>query len=275
MTTVVLGGGGVAGIAWMTGVLAGLADNGQDLSGADDIIGTSAGSVVATQLRSGLSLEELFQRQADPAKQTAEIGVDVNMEEYAAKLGTLLAGVTDPAEMRRRFARFALDAETVEPARRRAVIADRLPSHEWPEQSLRIVAVEADTGEMRVFDKDSGVELVDAVAASCAVPGVWPAVEIDGRRYVDGGVRTADNADLAEGASRVVILVPLGTQPLWPSEVPFADVVAGLRAAGAEVTVIEPDEASKAAIGLNPLDPATRTPAANAGRAQGARTVLS
>ncbi len=259
----------------MTGLLAGLADSGQDLLGADEIIGTSAGSAVGAQLRSGLSIGELFARQAVPALQNEEIAAEFNLEEYATQLGELMSGVTYPAELRRRFARFGLDAQTVEPALRRTAIAGRLPSHEWSQRALRIVAVDAETSEARVFDKDSGVELIDAVAASCAVPGVWPAVEIGGRHYVDGGVRTPDNADYAKGASRVVILLPMGTAAQLPAERSFADVVLELQAAGADVTVIEPDEASKEAIGVNPLDPATRTPAANAGRAQGARITLS
>jgi NTE family protein len=68
----VLGGGGVAGIAWMTGLLAGLADAGQDVTGADLLVGTSAGAAVAAQVGSGLSLDALFARQTDPALQARE-----------------------------------------------------------------------------------------------------------------------------------------------------------------------------------------------------------
>jgi len=252
----VLGGGGVAGIAWITGLLTGLADAGQDVTGADVIVGTSAGSTVAAQLGSGLSLPELYARQVQPGLQAAEIMADVNMESFGAEIAALLGTATTPPEMRRRV-------------ERRAVIESRLPSHQWPIRTLKIVAVDAESGEPRVFDNTSGVSLVDAVAASCAVPGVWPPVTIDGRRYMDGGVRSIDNADYAAGASRVLMIVPLGHVEMFPTEKPLAQTIDELRAVGADVAIIEPDEASLAAIGANPLDPSTRTPAAEAGRAQG------
>jgi NTE family protein len=131
------------------------------------------------------------------------------------------------------------------------------------------VAVDAETGETRVFDRESGVDLIDAVAASCAVPGIWPPVTIGDRRYVDGGFRSSDNADLATGYAEIVVLSPLGPDAPFPTPLPLRTVVAQLRSEGSEVTVIAPDEASVAAVGTNPLDPATRIPAAEAGRAQG------
>ncbi|MGK3199708.1 patatin-like phospholipase family protein [Amycolatopsis sp. MEPSY49] len=271
----VLGGGGVAGIAWTTGLLAGLAEHGQDLTGADLLVGTSAGSVVAAQVTSGTAVEELYARQVDPARQTPEIPAEIDFEKFAADFGGAVTGSTDPAEVRRAVGKMALAADTVSEVDRRAVIEARLPVHEWPEQRLVIVAVDAETGEPRRFDKASGVSLVDAVAASCAVPGVWPAVTIEGRRYVDGGVRSAENADYATGYTRVTVVAPLGVDSPLPMEKPLPEVLDDLRAAGAEVTLITPDEASVAAIGENPLDPATRTPAAEAGRAQGAALTLS
>ncbi|MEV5720239.1 patatin-like phospholipase family protein [Amycolatopsis mediterranei] len=271
----VLGGGGVAGIAWTTGLLAGLAGRGQDLTGADLLVGTSAGSVVAAQVTSGRSLDELYARQADPARQTPEIPAEIDFEKFAADFGGAVTGASDPAEVRRAVGQLALATETVPEADRLEVIAARLPVHEWPAQRLVIVAVDAETGEPRRFDRTSGVSLVDAVAASCAVPGVWPAVTIDGRRYVDGGVRSAENADYATGFTRVTVVSPLGVDAPLPMEKPLPEVLDDLRAAGAEVALITPDEASRAAIGENPLDPARRTPAAEAGRAQGAAFTLT
>ncbi|MEU6665536.1 patatin-like phospholipase family protein [Streptomyces sp. NPDC046727] len=270
----VLGGGGVGGIAWITGLLAGLADAGRDVTGAGLLVGTSAGSTVAAQLGSGLSLEELYARQTDPALQAAEIMGEIDMEKFAAEIGGAMESASSMAELRRAVGKVALASRTVSEPERRAVIESRLPSHEWPERALKVVAVDAESGEPRVFDRASGVPLVDAVTASCAVPGVWPPVTIGDRRYVDGGVRSVANADLAAGADRVLVLVPLGpTEPL-PSEQPLERSVAELRAAGAEVVVVAPDEASAAAIGDNPLDPATRRPAAEAGRAQGRALTL-
>lgn len=270
----VLGGGGVGGIAWITGLLAGLADSGRDVSGADLLVGTSAGSAVAAQLGSGLSLEELYARQVDPALQAAEIMAEMDLEKFAAEIGAAMGSAASVPELRRAVGRVALGTRTVAEPERRAVIESRLPSHGWPERALKIVAVDAVSGEPRVFERASGVPLVDAVAASCAVPGVWPPVTIGERRYVDGGVRSIANADLAAGADRVLVIVPLGPAEPFPSEQPLERSVEELRAGGAEVAVVAPDEASVAAIGSNALDPATRRPAAEAGRAQGRALTL-
>jgi NTE family protein len=268
----VLGGGGVAGIAWMTGVLAGLADAGQDVTGADLLVGTSAGATVAAQVGSGLPLDALFARQVEPALQSREISVELDMETFAAEFGALLTGVTSAEsaqEAQRRAGAFALAARTVPEAERRAAVRSRLPSPEWPSRRMLLVAVDAQTGQTHVFDRQSGVDLIDAVAASCAVPGIWPPVTIGDRRYIDGGARSNDSADLAAGAARIVVLSPLGYDSPFPSRMPLRDVVGRLAAEGSAVTVITPDEASVTAIGVNPLDPATRIPTATAGRAQG------
>ena len=268
-SALVLGGGGVAGVAWMTGLLAGLADAGQDVTGVDLVIGTSAGATVAAQLGSGVGLDELFARQVDPALQARELMVELDMAKFAADLQPYVGGATSPGDMMRRFGQFALDAKTVPEAERRAVVEGRLPSADWPATPTKLIAVDCGSGEMAAFDADSGVSLVDAVAASCAVPGIWPPVTIAGRRYMDGGVRSADNADLAAGAERIVVISPLGMNSELPTWLPLRDVVAGLAADGTSVTVVSPDAASAAAIGTNPLDPETRVPAATAGRAQG------
>lgn len=265
----VLGGGGVAGIAWVTGLLAGLAEAGQDVTGADVVIGTSAGANVAAQLGSGLSLEELFARQVDPALQSQELMAVIDWEKFGADVQSFMEGATTPTGQLRGFGRFALDADTVPEARRIAVIESRLPSRKWPARPTKLTAIDCASGELTVFDAASGVSLVDAVAASSAVPGIWPPVTIGGRRYMDGGVRSADNADLAAGAARITVISPLGLDSPLPTPMPLREVLAGLKDGGASVTVISPDEASAAAIGANALDPATRVPAATAGRAQG------
>jgi NTE family protein len=265
----VLGGGGVAGIAWMTGLLAGLADAGHDVTGADLLIGTSAGATVAAQLGSEQPLADLFARQHDPARQSAEIPADIDSGGFAAQWQEFVASASTPRETLLAVGKLALAGVTVPEARRRAVIASRLPAHDWPARALRLVAVDCESAATVQFSAESGVSLVDAVAASCAVPGIWPAVTIDGRRYMDGGVRSPDNADLAAGAARVVIVSPFGMSSELPSPMPLPGVIADLRAAGSEVTLLEPDGPSREAMGANPLDPATRTPAATAGRAQG------
>jgi NTE family protein len=265
----VLGGGGVAGISWITGLLAGLAEAGQDVTGADVVIGTSAGANVAAQLGSGLSLDELFARQVDPALQSRELMAVVDWDKFAVDIEPYTAGASTQAERMIGFGRFALDADTVPEPERIAVIESRLPSRDWPVRPTKLTAVDCGSGELTVFDAASGVSLVEAVAASSAVPGIWPPVTIEGRRYMDGGVRSADNADLAEGFARVVVISPLGLDSPLPTFMPLREVLASLKDGGAAVTLISPDEASAAAIGANALDPETRVPAATAGRAQG------
>jgi NTE family protein len=265
----VLGGGGLAGFAWMTGLLTGLAEAGDDLTAADLIIGTSAGAHVAAQLGSGLPLTELLARQEDPSRQSAEIMAELNVAKFGAEIGGRLAGASTVTESRRRLGAYALAAETVPESVRRKVIEGRLPSHDWPARRIRLTAVDAATGELRVFDSASGASLVDAVAASSALPGIWPPVTIGGNRYMDGGVRSADNADLAAGFARITVISPIGFDSLIPSSRPLREAVKQLRSDGSAITVIVPDAASAAVIRSNTLDPATRTPAATAGLAQG------
>ncbi|HEY0805514.1 MAG TPA: patatin-like phospholipase family protein, partial [Pseudonocardiaceae bacterium] len=133
----VLGGGGVAGIAWITGLLAGLADAGQDVTQADLLVGTSAGATVAAQLGGGLSLDELYLRQVEPALQSAEISADLDLESLAVEFAAVLNDAPTVPEIRRAMGRYALDAATVSEPERRAVIESRLPSHDWPTRTLR------------------------------------------------------------------------------------------------------------------------------------------
>jgi NTE family protein len=261
----VLGGGGITGIAWEIGVLAGLAEAGVDLTGADLVVGTSAGSVVGAQLTSGADLEALFARQLEPP--TGEQAARMTRSALLRYGLAALRSRRDDVGFRRRIGALALAAEraglTATERERLDVIGSRLVSREWPDRDLRITAVDAQSGEFRVLDRTSGVPLLQAVAASCAVPGVYPPVTIDGRRYVDGGMRSAANADLAEGHDRVVVLAPIprGMGPL-------ASVDAQVTGMVARVAVVSPDDASRRAIGRNVLDPAARAGSARAGRAQ-------
>jgi NTE family protein len=151
---VVLGGGGVAGIAWETGVLIGLADEGVNVTTADFVVGTSAGATVAAQLGSGLPLDQLFKRQADPALQTPELApTGMSVTELTDTMVNLVAENEDPAELRRRVGALALTANTVPESARLAVIEARLPMHAWPDRALCLVAVDAHTGEPRIFDR--------------------------------------------------------------------------------------------------------------------------
>jgi NTE family protein len=265
----VLGGGGVAGVAWELGILMGLYDTGVDVRGADIIIGTSAGSVVGAQITSGTDLESLFNSQLTPVEQTKERKVAFDPVQMMEAFSQAVAGAgPDPKAIRARIGAYALTVSTIPEAERRAIVETRLPVHIWPQQRLLIVAVNTETGEEYIMDRTSGVSLVDAVAASCAVPGIWPPVTIAGHRYMDGGVRSATNADLASGYDRILILNSLGANANFLGA-GIDSEVAALEREGSQVLVIEPDSASTTAIGLNPLDPETRQPSALAGRTQG------
>jgi NTE family protein len=266
-TALVLGGGGITGIAWEFGLLAGLADAGTDLSAADLVVGTSAGSVVGAQVTSGAGLEAMYGRQLEPA--TSETAARLNRATVVQFGWAMLRSRGRDVEFRRRIGALALAAEkagiTPPEQERLDVIGARLAGTDWPERDLKITAVDASTGEFRVFDRDSGVPLLSAVAASCAVPGVYPPVTIDGRRFVDGGMRSAANADLAAGYDRLVVLAPIAR-----GIGPMASVDAQVTGMVSRVAVVSPDKGSKVAIGRNVLDPAARAPSARAGRAQAA-----
>ncbi len=260
----VFGGGGITGIAWSIGLLAGLAGDGVDLSGTDLVVGTSAGSVVGAQFANRIHLEEQY------ATQLAGPGVEqvtaFGRRTAVAMVGALARNWRDPVAFRVRVGRIALAKDTIPEAERRAIIASRLTVPSWPPTPLRIAAVDAVSGELRAFDRDSGVELADAVTASCAIPGMWPPATVDGRRYVDGGVASGINAQLAAGYGRVLIVAPLvaGGGPV-PSVRTEAEA---LRRGGSKVRVVSPDKAARTASGRNPSDPAMRGPAARGGRAQ-------
>ena len=256
----VLAGGGVTGIAWETGVLLGLSEDGR-LGAFDAVIGTSAGAAVGAQLTSGVPLMELYARQV--ADEHGEIAPELDLEPLIAfftAMGDMSNGV--PQDKLVEVGAFALAATTVPLEARREVIAWRLPSHAWPTVDLRVTTVDAETGELVVLDASSGVSLVDAVMASCAVPGVWPPVPLLGRRLIDGGVRSATNLDLAAGHDEVLVLVPMTQGPMR------AVVEREAAALPGKVTVIAADEEAADAMGANPLDPALRRPAAEAGLRQ-------
>jgi NTE family protein len=261
----VLGGGGVTGVGWEWGVIAGLASAGVRLLDADLVVGTSAGSVVAAQLTSGRDVSELYEAQLRPP--TSELAARLSPLSLL-RFGVAMARSRDAQQFRARIGAMALAAKTVSEADRRDVISARLPSESWPDRRVLITAVDAETGEFVTFDRDSGVSLVDAVGASCAVPTVWPPVTIDGRRYIDGGMRSGANADLAADADRIVIIAPLSTGGGYLTRV--SDQVAEL-SKRAKVVLIMPDDEAQSAIGRNVLDPARRAPAARAGKAQAAR----
>jgi NTE family protein len=202
----VLGGGGITGIAWELGLIAGLADHGVDLTTADTVVGTSAGSAVGAQISSGRPIADLFARQlADPSSEaTSRMGIGALVQFLFAS-----AWPGDERRARARIGRAALAARTMGEPEFRRVFESMLGDAPWPERKLIVTAVDAESGEAKFFDRNSDARLVDAVAASCAVPLVFPPMSVNGRRYIDGGARSIANADLAAGCDRVVVVAPV------------------------------------------------------------------
>ena len=261
-STLVLGGGGVTGIAWELGVLAGLEDAGIRLHESGPILGTSAGSTVAAQITSGVSLDELVDRQL--AGVPYEIPKSMGAGEIAQfLLAQLLPG--SPEQVGRRVGKLALEASTGSLAERRGVINARLPVHDWPGADLRIVVMNTRTGRHRVITRADGIGLVDAVAASCAVPLIWPCVPLQGGVFMDGGIRSPLNLDLAPGSGCVVALAPTSIAFRTATKIPAQIAALAPRA----VYVITPDAATKAAQGRNALDSARVPAVARAARVQG------
>jgi NTE family protein len=286
----VLGGGGAAGNAWEIGVIAGLAEAGLDMTEAADlVVGTSSGATAAAQVRSGIPAAELFASvlspPVQPVGQNRERPPSLPMATVFERMRAIGAAATSAADLQRAMGAFGLESDSIlEPGaeQRRAMVAARLPRLEWPNRPMIVVAINAHTGELAAFDRDSGVDLVDAVTASTALPGSTPTHSINGTRYINGGVRSAENADLASGYANVVVLSPFGgrsgplpegqfeglrRQPEWGTDLPSQ--VEALRKQGSHVEVMTPDSDSRAAMGTNQMDPATRIPSARAGFAQG------
>lgn len=269
-TALVLGGGGPVGGAWLTGVLAGLADGGIDPTAADTVIGTSAGAVFGARLTAGEPARELFERQLADLDRV-EMGITL-----AQTLRFLWAALAtrDPERSVRRLGHAALTARTTPAQDLHTTVRTLLrDATAWPAQELRITAVDARTGEVQAFDADSGLALADAVAASCAVPLVWPPAAALGRRWIDGGTRSTGNLQLADGHQQVLAVSPVPTAVgPHPSAQQQAD---RLRAAGAHVTLITPDADARRAMGRNLTANARRPAAARAGHRQGTALAAS
>jgi NTE family protein len=275
----VLGGGGSTGNAWLIGVIAGLFDAGLDVTQADLIIGTSAGSTAAAQI-TGASPTQLMTDILAAASQprTGPVGSDGGrvpsgpVADHLRRMSEIIAAAEDAADMRRRMGAVALEMDAASDGsgqtRWRSTVAARLPSQRWPEQAVLITVVDAHTGEPVVFDRHSGVDLVDAVAASTAG---GPAYSIGDHQYIDGGYRSIENADLAAGYGRVLVLSPFGGTSRHPREwgTHLAAQVDQLRARGSRVETIFPDSDSEHLFGANAMDLSLRPPAARAGYDQG------
>ncbi|HYA67781.1 MAG TPA: patatin-like phospholipase family protein [Acidimicrobiales bacterium] len=241
----VLGGGGPVGIGWEAGLTVGLARAGVVLAESDAVIGTSAGSVVGAQLLSGEDLADVIEPVSHPGD---EVAIDTDLDRLIAIVADALSGGGGEDEMRRRLGAFALDIWTVSEdafLARFALLKDR----EWPDR-FACTAVDTGTGAFRVWDREASIDLDRAVASSCAVPTVAAPITIGNARYMDGGVRSSLNADLAIGhdlvlaVSCMLLELPPGfDEPILRGLVAsFQAELESLRTGGAKVETIAPDE---------------------------------
>lgn len=269
----VLGAGGAAGLAWEAGVVAGLLDGGIDVRDADLVIGTSAGAVVGAQIARGIAPDEVARAHR------ASIGGDAAGRVPRARDVTGIQAIFGlwatfhemTPERQRQIAQLALSAETMP---ERDWVDSFTVDDAWPAKPLLVPAVSCDTGELRVFDSRSGVRCRLAVAASCAVPGIFPPVTIGGTRYTDGVVRSGTSADLAQRIEPDIALIVTVFGIDRPginrtSARALARETGELEAAGVAVRTIRFDEAAQAVTGGNMMDPAARLPALDAGLAHG------
>ncbi|WP_066981969.1 patatin-like phospholipase family protein [Streptomyces sp. NRRL F-4489] len=258
----VLGAGGLVGTAWTAGVACGLLRGGVDLGAADLIVGTSAGAITAALLATGQDPARLATpvRPADSGSTPPRVD-GRRLGEVFAVLGS---AASDPAGARRRVGRIALAAETGPEqghvARMRAMVG----ADGWPDRRLLIPVTDAGTGEREVFDRASGAPLASVVAASTAFPGIYPPIALNGRRYMDGSLRSATNAGLAAGARTLVVIDPQAH--LFPDE--LQQQIAA--AAADTVVTVEPDPASLRAFGPDLNDRTAWEPAYQAGLRQAA-----
>ena len=293
----VLGGGGVLGLAWMSGVLAGLEEAGSfDARDCGGYIGTSAGSIVAASLVAGLAPATGLGRLAEepavplegpqdavtPLRQAFDAIADLGSS-AAAPLASLAfsSSAVGGALVRRAALR------RVRPGRRSLDDLGRMIERtgaRW-DGRLRIAALELESGRRVMFGADGAPELSvsTAVQASCAIPGVFRPVIVGGRTYVDGGAWSPTNMDTAEvgKGARVLCLNPTGSlRPaigalagaLGPVSRGIASAEAlVLKHRGAIVTTVNPDQATTAVMGPNLMNPKRRKAVVEAGLAQGRR----
>ena len=258
---------------------------------ADLVVGTSAGATAAAQVRSGIPPAELLAAvlspPVQPVGQNRERPPSLPMATVFERMRAIGAAATSAADLQRAMGAFGLESDsTLGPAagQRRAMVAARLPRPEWPDRPMIVTAVDAHTGELAAFDRDSGVDLVDAVTASTALPGLVPTRQHQRhslhRRWRALRRQRRPCLGLCErrGALAVGRTEPGTTReagqfeglrrpPEWGTD--LASQVEALRKQGSHVEVITPDADSRAAMGTNQMDPATRIPAARAGFAQG------
>ncbi len=269
----VLGGGGSVGIAWETGLAAGLADEGIDLRLADKIVGTSAGSFVGAELASGRAPAEMRARliegtQARAGQSSTPNALPVpDLTKLMEFMMRVPSSEAEALKLRAEIGAYALEAATI-PEEACIGFFASVADTPWPAK-YSCTAVDARDGRFVVLDQSTGTPLARGVASSCSVPGLFPPITINGRRYYDGGIRSATNFDLAEGFERViaVAVIPPGGATFMAARID--PELAQLRRSGSHVELIAPDAASLDAFGPNLMDASRQAAALEAGVKQG------
>ncbi|UGT43084.1 patatin-like phospholipase family protein [Nocardia yamanashiensis] len=249
----VLGGGGAVGLSWMAGLVGALREAGIDLAAADRIVGTSAGSIIGAILADGGDIGRVLQPpSADSPK------INFSMAAFSEVLGILMTPGIGASEAWRRAGARALEMGLGDPEEHVARMAGLIGTTEWPDKDLVVTVIDVTEGKFRAATKADGIPLERAIAASTCAPGVFPPIPIDGHHYMDGGLRSPVNADLAAGAEVIVIVEPLAH--LFPRAPKDTELGSGT------VFSIAPEAD---AIGPNVFDPAQLLPAYEAGVRQG------
>lgn len=275
MTTraLVLGGGGPVGIAWETGLIAGLAETGADVSHADWILGTSAGSVCGALLATGRTPAQLLEAEFANAARAREAqgsgpGKAPDLMPLMAVFAKRPPQGDMPVDLMRELGQISLGGQTVSEEafiKGFGPLADEQP---WPER-YACTAVDTATGEFQVWSSETAAPLGRGVASSCSVPAIFPPITIDGRRYMDGGMRSGTNADLAKDYGKVLVIAVM-PPAFAPMMLPRLEAeMAVIRAQGGEALLLVPDAACGEAFGMNLMDSSNREAIARAGFAQG------
>ncbi len=264
----VLGGGGSMGIGWETGYLTGLADGGIDTRFADLVVGTSAGSQVGAVIASRISWDDIWEKLINLKYQSQKDSPSRNLGSLFEKYDEIATSSRTPNEWIERIGKLAIESNTMTESEQLSRIKNTIGDCKWSE-ALHIVAVDLSTSQRVAWGFDSGIELIKAASASSSLPGVWPPTTIRSRKYIDGGAYSMENADIAEGASKVLIL-SVGL----PVQTPFKleDQIQNLQKSGSEVVLVKPDKKiyeELQQLGGNPVNPRIRPVIAACGREQG------
>ena len=273
----ILGGGGVVGIAWEVGVMAGLREHaGFDPLAMSLIVGTSAGSVAGAQVALGHDLDELVARQQrtprapNPSPPRAQGAPSVVPNDIMRLM------VSDEATMEERaiaIGKLAVDADVaLGQAEYVESFRSLLGTDEWPAIDLRVTTAECETGRSVLWSKADGIDLLRAVASSCAIPGWFPPVEFAGHRYIDaprGGfyARLVDEKDL----DALLFIGPNGALPEGLRDNPEIDALADRGLPVVQIT----GGAAITGTAVNLMDPHARGDAVEAGIDDGKANALA